>query len=239
MDWLWIIAAFIAYFVKGLSGFANTLVLTAILGFGSNNINISPVELVLGYPANIYLAVQNRKQINPRVVIPLALMVLAGCIPGVLLLKNINAGAIKVVFGVLVILIGLEMLLRSSGRLKLKESKILLTIIGLLSGIFCGLFGVGALLAAYVGRFAKNSSEFKANMCAVFVVENTFRLVVYSVLGIITLSTIKSSLILMPFMALGLFAGMKSSSKLNDKSVMVIINILLILSGVSLIVLNV
>ena len=239
MDFLWIVAAFIAYFVKGLSGFANTLVLTSIIGFGSNNIKISPVELVLGYPPNIFLVWQNRKQIKPKIVIPLALMVIAGCIPGVLLLKNINAQAIKVVFGILVILIGIEMLLRNSGHLKLKESKVFLILIGILSGIFCGLFGVGALLAAYVGRFAKNSNEFKANMCAVFIVENTFRIIVYSFLGIITSSTVKSSLILMPFMAIGLLVGIKSSSKLNDKVVMVIINILLILSGISLVALNV
>ncbi len=239
MDLLWIIAVFAAYYVKGLSGFANTLVLTSILGFGSNNINISPVELVLGFPPNVYMSWKNRKHLQIKIIIPLIAMVLLGSIPGAFLLKNINAQAIKVVFGILVILIGIEMLLRNSGRLKLKESKVFLGIIGLLSGVFCGLFGVGALLAAYVGRFAKNSHEFKANMCTVFVAENLFRIILYSALGIITLSTLKSSVMLMPVMALGLFLGIKSSSKLNDKVVMIIVNILLILSGISLIILNV
>ncbi|MCQ2515444.1 MAG: sulfite exporter TauE/SafE family protein [Saccharofermentans sp.] len=239
MDFLWIIATFVAYFVKGLSGFANTLVLTSILGFGSNNVNISPVELVVGFPSNIYLTWNNRKNLKPRIIIPLALMTIVGSIPGAFLLKHVNAAAIKVVFGVLIILIGIEMLLRNSGKLQIKESKIFLFIIGLLSGVFCGLFGVGALLAAYVGRFAKNSSEFKANMCAVFVVENAFRIILYSVIGVITWSSLKMSLILIPFMALGIFAGTRSSSKLKDKTVMTIVDILLILSGVSLIILNV
>ena len=43
MLWL-IIATVCAYFVKGLCGFANTLVFTTILGFTMNNINISPLE---------------------------------------------------------------------------------------------------------------------------------------------------------------------------------------------------
>lgn len=51
---LWVIAAFAAFFVKGLCGFANTLVFTSILGFGAANVNISPVEL-LGYPTNLIL----------------------------------------------------------------------------------------------------------------------------------------------------------------------------------------
>ena len=61
---LWILAAFCAFFVKGLCGFANTLVFDTILGFGVNNVNISPVELILGYPANITLVYKNRKQIR-------------------------------------------------------------------------------------------------------------------------------------------------------------------------------
>ena len=40
--YLWVIAAATAYFIKGLCGFANTLVLTSILSFGADNANISP-----------------------------------------------------------------------------------------------------------------------------------------------------------------------------------------------------
>ncbi len=49
----WIMAAFCAFFIKGLCAFANTLVFTTILSFGNNNINITPVELLLGYPSNL------------------------------------------------------------------------------------------------------------------------------------------------------------------------------------------
>lgn len=51
-----------AYFVKGLCGFANTLVFTSILSFGSaTNANISPVDLLVGYPTNVILTWKNRK----------------------------------------------------------------------------------------------------------------------------------------------------------------------------------
>lgn len=39
MIW-WIVAALCAFFVKGLCGFANTLVFTTILSFGNSNVNI-------------------------------------------------------------------------------------------------------------------------------------------------------------------------------------------------------
>ena len=92
----WIIATLCAFFVKGLCGFANTLVFTAILSFGNNNVNISPVELMLGYPSNIILAWRERKAIKWSICLPLALLVIVGSIPGVLFLKNADTGVIKI-----------------------------------------------------------------------------------------------------------------------------------------------
>lgn len=79
---LWIIATICAFFVKGLCGFANTLVFTTILSFGNSNVNISPVELILGYPTNIILAWKERKSIKWSICVPLALLVIVGSVPG-------------------------------------------------------------------------------------------------------------------------------------------------------------
>ncbi len=111
MVW-WIVATLFAFFVKGLCGFANTLVFNTILSFGNSNVNISPVELVLGYPTNVILVWRERKSIKWRICLPLSLMVIVGCIPGALFLKNADVGIVKIVFGFVIILIGLEMLLR-------------------------------------------------------------------------------------------------------------------------------
>ena len=232
---LWIISTLAAFYIKGLCGFANTLVFTSILGFGANNIAISPVELMLGLPTNFILTFKHRKQLDVKIFLPLSILVLIGSIPGALLLKNANTDYIKAFFGVLIILLGIEMYLRETKSLKFKESKVLLLIIGILSGVLCGLFGVGALLAAYIGRVSGTSNEFKANISAVFIVDNLFRLILYSVLGIITLSSIKQAAILLPFVLIGLFTGIKSATIIDEKIVKRIVIVLLIISGVMLI----
>lgn len=234
MGWM-MFAAVCAYFVKGLCGFANTLVFSTILSFSTNNVNISPVELVLGLPSNIMISYKERKSVQWKVCLPLAGLVLLGDIPGILLLKNTNTQVIKGIFGFVIIAIGVEMLLREYMR-KTKKSQLLLITVGILSGILCGLYGIGALLAAYMGRVTDNSSSFKGNLCIVFLIDNLFRLVMYGVTGIITLATLKQSVILFPFMALGLFLGMKGSSFLDEKKIKKLVIIMLILSGVSLIV---
>ena len=227
-----------AFFVKGLCGFANTLVFTTILSFGNSNVNISPVELLLGYPTNAILAWKERKSIQWRVCLPLAGLVLLGSIPGIWFLKNADTGMIKVVFGIAIVLIGLEMLLRERNRTKSKESKVLLGIIGILSGVLCGLYGVGALLGAYIGRVTEDTKAFKANICVVFLVENTFRIILYSAFGIITLDIMKQAVILVPFMLIGLFLGMLSGKVLNDKQVKKLVIVMLIVSGVALVINN-
>ena len=71
-----------AFYIKGLCGFANTLVFTSILSFGTANINISPVELVLGYPTNLIISWKERKSIDWKICLPLAGMVIIGSLPG-------------------------------------------------------------------------------------------------------------------------------------------------------------
>ena len=56
-------AVICAYLVKGMCGFANTLVFSTMMSFTANNVQISPLELVVGYPSNLILTVKNRKQL--------------------------------------------------------------------------------------------------------------------------------------------------------------------------------
>ncbi|SFC49064.1 sulfite exporter TauE/SafE family protein [Butyrivibrio sp. YAB3001] len=231
----WIIAALCAFYVKGLCGFANTLVFTSILSFGTANINISPVELVLGYPTNLIISWKERKSIDWKICIPLAIMVIIGSLAGVVFLKNADITVVKVIFGVLVILVGAEMFFREIAGKKKEQSKLLFTVIGVLSGFLCGIYGVGALLGAYIGRTTNDSKAFKANICTVFIIENTFRIILYSIYGIITVAALKRALLLAPFMLIGLGAGMFSAKKINDSIVKKIVIIMLIISGIALI----
>lgn len=243
MDIWMIFAVICAYMVKGMCGFANTLVFSTILSFQRSNINISPVELLVGYPSNVVIAVKERHALSAKVYLPLSLMVIAGSIPGAFLLKNGDTRWIKILFGFAVAGIGIEMISRErkmnqqeKGR---KNSPAVLGIIGILSGLLCGLFGIGALLAAYVGRTTDTNSAFRGNLCIVFLVENTFRIFLYSGLGILNGEVCSMALGLMPFMVVGLAAGMILAKICSEKLVKQAVIVMLILSGISLVVSNV
>lgn len=239
MKALMIFAVICAYIVKGLCGFANTLVFTSILSFRANNVNISPVELFVGFPANIIMAWKNRKQISLRVCLPLAALIIIGALPGTFLLKHGDAEYIKIFFGIVILLIAVEMLLREVQKQSMKPNPIVMVVLGILSGVLSGMFGVGALLAAYVSRTSDNSSEMKGNLSIVFLIENVFRIVLYAMTGILTAEVFHQALILLPFMAIGLFLGMFLSNKMKESIVKKAVILLLILSGISLVLANI
>lgn len=235
MIW-WIIATICAFFVKGLCGFANTLVFTTILSFGNNNINISPVDLLLGYPTNMIMAWRERKSIKWSLCMPLVILVMIGSIPGIFFLKNADTSFIKILFGFVIIFIGFEMLIREFQFQKSKQSRVILGIIGILSGLLCGLYGIGALLGAYVNRVTDDSHSFKANICVVFLFENTFRIFFYTMYGIITFDILKQTILLIPIMLMGLGFGILSGKVLDEKIVRKMVIIMLVVSGVALVI---
>lgn len=231
----WQLAALCAFFVKGLCGFANTLVFTTMLSFGTANASISPVELLLGYPTNALIAWRERKSVRWKLCLPLAALVVLGTLPGALLLKHTDAGIVKIVFGAAVMLIAAEMLLRPA-QARAKQSPVLMGALGLLSGVLCGLYGVGALLGAYMSRVTEDTRAFRGNLCVVFLVENTLRVALYAAGGLLTQQSLLLALQLIPAMALGLGLGMLASRVVPERAAKKLVTVLLFASGAALIV---
>jgi uncharacterized membrane protein YfcA len=213
-------------------------VFSTILSFRSNNINITPVELITGFPSNLIITWKERKSLSSKVWVPLSCLVIVGSIPGTILLKNGDTTLIKIIFGFTIVFVGMEMFFREVQKEKLTSSKVVLAVIGIISGLLCGLFGIGALLAAYVSRTTSNSSSFRGNLCIVFLIENSFRILIYTLTGILNLSVLKLGIQLLPFMFIGLLIGIFLAKRLKEKLVKKAIIIMLMFSGISLIVNN-
>ena len=64
-----------------------------------------------------------------------------------------------------------------------------------------------------------------------FIAENLFRMALYGALGIITMTTLRQSVMLMPFMLIGLLTGMAGSRVLDERVVKKLVIALLIISG--------
>ena len=236
---IWILATLAAFFLKGLCGFANTLVFSTIVGFTSSNLEISPLELILSFPSNLIMAIKERRSIRWRISLPLILLVMAGSIPGAFVLKNSGAGLVKLIFGGVIVLAGVSMLLKEFGVLKkTAPAKWELLLIGSVSGVLCGLYGIGVLVAVCINRMTEDPHIVKGNVCVIFMSSGIFRMILYAVCGVFTWPILKQSLMLLPFMLIGLIAGMLFSDRIHAKKLKKCVCIVLILSGIVLLLKN-
>lgn len=235
---LLIIITLIACFVKGITGFGNTIIINSLFSLVRENRFTTPIDLLLGIPINSYMAWKGRRHISLRIVIPLSCIVIIGAIPGILMLKAGGERILKSLLGLVLIGIAIEMMVNQSKKAVRQKSSYMVWIIGLLSGVLMGLYGIGALLAAYINRTTEDRSEYRGNLCFIFVVDNLFRLIAYSYLGLINAHMLSFALLLFPGAMLGLVLGVKADKKISDSTVKKLVIIFILISGVTLVGLN-
>ena len=232
---LWMLAAFVGYFVKGVAGIGNTLVVTSAMAYTRTNAEITPVELLLCVPTNLAVTWVYRRHIDWKLAIAPLCMVIAGDALGVLLLKNVDVTVMKAIFGVVLILLSVEQLWREfRGNPTRAGHPVRMTALGVSAGVLCGMFGVGALLAAYLSRVTEDDATYKGTMSIIFTIENWFRVIAYSAAGLLTAVSLTRAAMLLPFMAVGLFLGIRLSGRLNARTMRIIIGVMLLLSGLPL-----
>lgn len=238
---LYIIAVtLLSFILKGITGFGNTLIMASLLSYILSPKIITPIDLLLGLPMNVFLVWREKDNLNYKIVIPLSLLLLTGAIPGSLALKYVKDDLLKSLLGLVIVFIGVEMFIRKNRTGdKTRKNTLTLTIIGILSGIIAGLYGIGAFLVAYVQRTTNNHSQFRVNLCFVFMVENLFRLVTYFITGIFNLRVLYYSIILYPVVIIGLLIGVKLSGRLEEHIIRKLVIIFLIISGLTLFLKNI
>ncbi len=229
-----------AYVIKGIAGFGNTLLMTPLFSFILESKQITPVDLLLSIPINTFIILRDRLSFSLKIVIPLSILLLTGDIIGSMFLANTSDNILKIFLSILIIGIAIEMWTRPKKVYDKKPQPILLGIIGVLSGITAGIFGISVLLVAYISRTTTNRGEFRANLGFVFLVDNIFRLIYYSTLPnpIITHDSINMTLFLLPTVIIGIYIGVKIDHRLKEKTIKKIFIFLLISTGILLFVQN-
>lgn len=239
MDWaLLFLFTLLAYFVKAITGFGDALVMSSLFSFVVPNSVTSPVSLLLSFPANLIMAFKERKNLSLKIIVPFSLFMFIGILPGTFLLTHMPNRIIKSILGIVIIAVAVNMMFSDSKAKKVKQNPLLSLIAGIISGLLCGLFGIGALLAAYMSRSADNRYLYRGNLCCIFLVENIFRIIVYAAAGIFNGHIFLTTAVIIPAALLGLFNGMKTDKKLKNETVKKAVLCLLIASGAVLLVNN-
>lgn len=225
------------FVIKGLVGFGNPLISGPLLSMRMDNAVITPGNLMMDAPVNAYIAWKNRKNFNPKRVLPILIACMAGVVPGTLLLKFSMPWIIKVALGVLVVIIGVEMATRSKRKVtEGKENAVIRTLVAFVSGVCAGLFGINMLIIAYLERTAKEHDEFKGSLCFLFLIENIFRLCNYLIIGIVTKEALLLFACTIPAAIVGMAISNVLAPRLPEKAVKRGVVAMFLLGGISIII---
>lgn len=238
MLWLCIVTLF-SFIIKGLCGFANSMVFTTLLSFSNSIVHISPINLLLNFPSNFIMVWNGRKFLDKRIYLPLCIMMVAGLIPGTLFFKSTDISVLEIIFGLMVVIIALDMILRKRKPTPIEQKlSWKMGLLGVCAGFLAGFCGIGVLVGVYINKVTDDMRTFKANACLVYLVSDILKTTMFIFLNIITKDILWATLSLAPFAFGGLWLGIKGSSILKEATVKKFVMIMLILSGLALVVTN-
>ena len=222
----------VAFVVKGLAGFGDPLISTPLLSLRLPNSVITPGLAPVSLILNANMVWKNRGHFSAKIVLPISVFVLLGIIPGTLLLKFGSPQWLKLLLGLLIIGLGVEMLTRKHNE-NAKPNIYLRAIASFFSGLTAGLFGINLLFLAYMERVATNREEFRANACFIFLLGNAFRLILLFAEGLYGKEALLLSVVAMPAAALGMKLGALLDKRVSDRLSHHLIIYVFILGGIS------
>lgn len=205
-----------------------------------------PILNVLGIVASVIIVAQKRQFVNKKELLKITCIMLAGMVPGFLIINHfsVNSGVLYKTLGIIVIGFTALGIIRSrrQGKNNDKKQKMLfndIVMYGLLliSGIVHGMFVCGGpLLVVYANDKLKDSDEFRSTVSAVWVVLNSINMFTDIGAGRFNGNTVILLLISTAVLFLAMLIGNLIYKHMNKKAFMVLTYTLMAISGVSLLV---
>ena len=226
---LFVIIQVIANTVQAITGFAGgpIAIPPSMALVGVENAKAS-ITLILLFVTAI-VTVQNFKDVNwKQLGIMLAFMIV-GMIPGVWLFSVLPTKALMIIYGTIVVLIGVEKLVNKNTKdMNSPWNYVAPFFAGIMQGMFTS---GGPFIALYATGAIKDKKQFRATVTPVWTVLNIYLVSNMFMKGFYTPYVMKlTGLAIIPVFG-SIFLGNKIANKIEQKTFLKLVYMLLILSG--------
>ena len=232
--------------IQCITGFAGTVLAMPfsimLVGFDVAR----PILNALGIVASVIIVAQKRQFVNKKELLKITCIMLAGMIPGFLIINHfsVNSGVLYKTLGIIVIGFTALGIIRSRrhGKNNVKKqgrffNDIVMYGLLLLSVIVHGMFVCGGpLLVIYANDKLKDSDEFRSTVSAVWIVLNSINMFTDIGAGRFNSGTVILLLISTAVLFLAMLIGNLIYKHMNKRAFMVLTYTLMAISGVSLLV---
>ena len=220
---------FLAYFVRGISGFGSALVAVPLLVQVMPITVVVPTIVLLDYTASMSHGIRHFNHIQWRDLIPMLPFTLAGILIALFLLKQLQPGLLTDALGTFIVLYALYSLLPLP---PLHGSRLWAAPLGLLTGLVGTVFGTGGpFTVIYLGLRDLGKSAFRGTVATFFAIDGGLRLAGFTMSGFYHFENLLLALMALPILATALYAGGHIHTNLSRAALVRIIAFILIGSG--------
>lgn len=233
-DILFQIVLFLSNMMQTITGFAGTML---AMPFSIKLVGVEEAKAVLNIftmLACAVIAVQNRKNIQVKILGKMILGMVLGMVVGIWLFELLPLEILLTGYGILVICVALKKMLVKK-EVKLPEWMMLFVLLA--AGIIHGMFlSGGALLVVYAVSVLKDKDQFRATVAPVWVILNAMLIGSHYSSGYYNRECLMAIGISIVPLVLSILAGNYLYKRIKQEHFMNLTYVLLIISGVSLLV---
>lgn len=222
----------LAGLVQSVTGFGAGVVMLMVFPYFLDMLHAPALStaIVVGSAASI--AWKFRKQIDFRLVLPMAAIYLSMSTAMIMLAKCLDLDLLTMAFGVFLIVLSVYYL-KFSKSITLHPTLATTVFCAVVSGICGGLFGIGGpLLALYYLATSKGKQAYIANIQTTFFITNTVNTVTRICNGIYTLDLFPLTLLGLAGISVGNFFGLRILDRINIDRMRTAIYIFIGISGI-------
>lgn len=203
-------------FTQGITGFGFALIAVPLLSlFIPEFRNITPIVVIYSLLTNIAITYKSRQYIDFKKIIPLIIFGIIGTPIGTYMLLYVKVNTLKFIIGLIITITAFAMF--KNFKIKIKNEHISYGVVGLLSGLLNGSAGLsGPPIVLFLTNQDTPKEVFRANIAFYGIAGNIFAIIVFIVEGIINISVLHFTIVYLPALIIGVIAGIKISTKINE-----------------------
>lgn len=231
---LLVIVFIISGIIQGTCGFGAGLLAMAVMPFIIDYKIALPVMFLSSVALNLQILSQTYRHIRWRSLLMPLIFSLAGRILGQLVFHRLQSDYLQIVLGIIILFTAVFQLLWQN-KIKIKEKISTAGIFGLTSGIIGGISGTGGPpLVVYFLNLQVDKYEYIASLQTLLLSGTLFSIILSSSAGYFTRDVFVYGIFAVCSIVTGSFLGLKLFKKLNRTRLTLVINIFLIVTGISL-----
>lgn len=210
------ISILLASLVQGITGFGFALIAVPLLSLFIPELrNITPIIVIYSFLTNIIVLYKTKQYIDLKKILPLVIFGILATPIGTYILLYVNVNTLKIIVGAIITVTALAML--KNYKINIKNQNISYGVVGLLSGLLNGSTGLsGPPVVLLLTNQNTDKDVFRANLTFYGIATNIFAIILFVSEGIINNSVINFKVLYLPALIIGVFYGIKISSKINE-----------------------